>query len=71
MGITDKDVKAKRRFVVITNHGVRHPYGTLVEVEDRCSYGLYCKAVDGQTAYWYNDDELMNEQEWKGEQRNG
>lgn len=71
MGITNNGVKAKQRFVVITSHGVRHPFGTLVEIEDRCSYGLYCKAVGGQTAYWYEEDELMTDGEFKGEQRNG
>lgn len=65
MGITDENVKAKRRYVVITDHGVKHPVGTLVEIEDKCSYGLYCKAVGGQTAYWYNNNEIMDEKEWE------
>lgn len=51
------------RVIVITNEGVRHPVGTLVEVKiigsgiaDKKPY--YCQAVGGNTCYWYGDDEI-------------
>ena len=54
------------RFIVITNHGVRHPVGTLVEVKiigkgiaDTRPY--YCKAVEGESCYWYGPDEISKE----------
>lgn len=54
------------RMIVTTNHGVRHPVGTLVEVKiigsgvaDTKPY--YCQAVEGNTAYWYSDDEIAKE----------
>lgn len=54
------------RVIVITDHGVRHPVGTLVEVKiigsgvaDTRPY--YCQAVEGNTAYWYSDTDLAKE----------
>lgn len=54
------------RMIVTTNHGVRHPAGTLVEVKiigsgvaDTKPY--YCKAVEGETCYWYGLDEIAKE----------
>ena len=59
-------MKVGERRIVITNSGVRHPVGTLVEVniicegaEDKMPY--YCQAVEGNTAYWYSEDELAIE----------
>lgn len=54
------------RMIVTTDHGVRHPKGTLVEVKiigkgiaDTRPY--YCQAIEGNTAYWYSDDEIAKE----------
>lgn len=54
------------RVIVITDHGVRHPKGTLVEIKiigkgiaDTRPY--YCQAVDGTTCYWYGVDEVSKE----------
>lgn len=54
------------RYIVITDHGVRHPKGTLVEVKLICerepdSRPYYCQAVEGNTAYWYSANELAKE----------
>ena len=65
MGFTE----SKQRYVVITDNGVKHPIGTVVEVEATTSYGLYCQAVDGKTSYWYDRDELLTEDEWKGDMK--
>ena len=62
------------RVIVITDHGVRHPKGTLVEVKiigkgiaDTRPY--YCQAIEGNTAYWYEPEALMSEKEWENENR--
>lgn len=54
------------RVIVITNDGVRHPKGTLVEIKiigsgtaDKKPF--YCQAVGGQTCYWYAEDEITKE----------
>lgn len=54
------------RVIVITDQGVRHPKGTLVEIKiigkgiaDTRPY--YCQAADGNTAYWYSADEIAKE----------
>ena len=54
------------RVIVITDRGVRHPIGTLVEVKivgtgiaDNRPY--YCKAVEGESCYWYGPDEVAKE----------
>jgi hypothetical protein len=59
-------MRVGQRLVVITNEGVRHPVGTLVEVKiigtgiaDKKPY--YCQAVDGETCYWYGKDDLAVE----------
>ena len=51
---------------VITDEGVRHPVGTLVEVKIigtgiADNRPFYCKAVDGETCYWYGKDDLSVE----------
>ena len=54
------------RVIVITDQGVRHPEGTLVEIKiigkgiaDTRPY--YCQAVEGSMAYWYGPDEIAME----------
>ena len=59
-------MKVGERWIVITNSGVRHPVGTLVEVNLICEGDpdgkpYYCQAVEGNTAYWYSADELAKE----------
>ena len=54
------------RAIVITDHGVRHPKGTLVEVKliaknEMDGRPYYCEAVEGHTAYWSGPDELSKE----------
>lgn len=53
-------------YIVTTNHGTRHPVGTEVVVLEITSkevnpYPYYCRAVQGQTCYWYHEDELSKE----------
>lgn len=55
-------------FIVITHRGSRHPVGTEVVVTvmtdpARNERPYYCKAVQGNTEYWYSEDELTKE--WK------
>lgn len=59
-------MKVGERQIVITNDGIRHPKGTLVEVKiigtgvvDSRPY--YCQAVGGQTCYWYSGEEIAKE----------
>ena len=54
------------KVIVTTDHGVRHPKGTRVEVKiigkgiaDTKPY--YCKAVEGESCYWYGPDEIAAE----------
>lgn len=59
-------MKKGERYIVISNEGARHPVGTEVIVlhqnqSDRDSKPLYCRAREGQTAYWYAEDELAKE----------
>ena len=59
-------MRVGERLIVITNHGVRHPVGTLVEINQvykgqADGYPYYCQAVGGKTAYWYSEDELAKE----------
>ena len=54
------------RFIVISDQGVRHPKGTLVEVRLISKYAedpepYYCRAVGGETCYWYGPDEIAKE----------
>lgn len=54
------------QFIVISHRGTKHPVGTLVTIEESVSpqnnrEPYYCKAVDGNTAYWYGADELAKE----------
>ena len=59
-------MKKGERAIVITNDGVRHPKGTLVEVKI-VGHGIadtkpfYCQAVEGQTCYWYGAEEIAKE----------
>lgn len=53
-------------YIVNTWHRSRHPVGSEVVVVDMVNpkyneYPYYCRAVQGQTAYWYREDELSRE----------
>jgi hypothetical protein len=59
-------MRVGERFIVTTDHGVRHPKGTLVEIKLICKgveddRPYYCQAVEGNTTYWYSGDELAKE----------
>ena len=49
--------------VVTRDKGRGHPTGTIVEIIDVCketNLEPYCgKAVDGQTSYWYSEEDLQ------------
>lgn len=54
------------RFIVISNHGTRHPVGTEVEVihinqSQTDSRPILARAVGGQTEYWYAVSDLAKE----------
>lgn len=59
-------LRKNEQYIVISNHGSRHPVGTLVTitmmVDPKSNIRpYYCEAVDGNTAYWYGADELAKE----------
>lgn len=59
-------MKRGERLIVITDDGVRHPKGTLVEVKIvgkgiADTRPFYCQAVGGQTCYWYSEEEIAKE----------
>ena len=53
----------EKQAIVITDEGVRHPKGTIVDIlivghNDQDPKPYYCQAEGGKTCYWYGPDEI-------------
>lgn len=61
-------------YIVTSEEGSRHPVGTEVVVIDMVNPNLtdkpyYCKAVQGNTCYWYGKSGLQKVEEWQYENK--
>ncbi len=61
-------------YIVTSEEGSRHPVGTEVVVIDMVNLNLtdkpyYCKAVQGNTCYWYGKSGLQKVEEWQYENK--
>ena len=59
-------MKKGEHYIVISQHGSRHPVGTEVVVihvnpSETDSKPILARAKEGRTEYWYAEDELSKE----------